>query len=69
MDSVPPENEQPPSAAESLPGAWCHGRLYELFHGAAPADEEAPAAVARACVDLMDVSGASVSLYGGPEIR
>ncbi|MFJ3966500.1 GAF and ANTAR domain-containing protein [Streptomyces sp. NPDC090036] len=69
MEPVSPENEQPPSSAEARAGGPGYGRLHELFRGSTSADEGAPAAVARACVDLMDVTGASVSLYGGPDVR
>ncbi|MCX5309044.1 hypothetical protein OG304_37320 [Streptomyces sp. NBC_00160] len=69
MEPVPPENEQPPSSAEARAAGTGTGRLHELFRGSTGADEGAPAAVARACVDLMDVTGASVSLYGGSDVR
>ncbi|MFJ9078809.1 GAF domain-containing protein [Streptomyces sp. NPDC102278] len=71
MDSVhPDDNEWPPDAA-APPAEWGYGQLSRLFtgdiHGAAARD--APAALSRACVDLMDVSGASVSLYGDEDAR
>ncbi|MFB6477415.1 GAF and ANTAR domain-containing protein [Streptomyces virginiae] len=43
--------------------------MQALFRGAVGADREAPSVFARACVDLLDVSGASVSLHGGPDVR
>lgn len=45
-----------------------------LFHALAVAvdgqdAQEIPAALCRACVDVLDITGASVSLSGGPEVR
>ncbi|MGW7330916.1 GAF and ANTAR domain-containing protein [Streptomyces sp. NPDC054840] len=69
VDPIPPDDERQPPAAEPLAGDPGYGRLHELFQGTAVTGPGAPAAFARACVDLMDVSGASVSLHGDSDVR
>ncbi|HSX97348.1 MAG TPA: GAF and ANTAR domain-containing protein [Streptomyces sp.] len=71
MDPVHPDDDERPSDTVVPSEGRVHGRLSQLFTGAVhgAAAKEAPAALSRACVDLMDVSGASVSLYGGDEAR
>ncbi|MGW7317749.1 GAF and ANTAR domain-containing protein [Streptomyces sp. NPDC054865] len=70
VSSVPSE-EGPASSGEpgELPGELGFAGLRELFRGSPGAVRGAPAALARACVDLMDVSGASISLHGGSDVR
>ncbi|MFJ6797648.1 GAF and ANTAR domain-containing protein [Streptomyces sp. NPDC091268] len=72
MDSVHPEDgDRPADGPEPLPDpdvsdARTGGRLGELFAGAlvGATGKDVPAALCRACVDLMDITGASVSLAG-----
>ncbi|MFF8268221.1 hypothetical protein ACF059_12575 [Streptomyces sp. NPDC016562] len=66
MDAVRPEDNDRPaddgSAREAEPTSGFAG----LFNGAVDGvtGTDVPAALRRACVDLMDVTGASVSLAG-----
>lgn len=84
VDPVSPEDREPrrtpadgdcgPAPAETDTGAETDTRtlLRDLLSGAVQgaAATDAPAALCRACVDLMDVTGASVSLAGeDPDTR
>ncbi|MGW7458023.1 GAF and ANTAR domain-containing protein [Streptomyces sp. NPDC054797] len=71
MDPVHPQDGEGPENGSFPGGGREYGRLSGLFVGGldGSAAEEAPAALARACVDLMDVSGASVSLHGDADVR
>ncbi|MGW7327698.1 GAF and ANTAR domain-containing protein [Streptomyces sp. NPDC054840] len=71
MDPVHPD-DVPSGGGGPLPQDGEKGRLHSLFSGAVDgvAGHDVPAALCRACVDLMDVTGASVSLSGeDPDIR
>ncbi|WP_234320963.1 GAF and ANTAR domain-containing protein [Streptomyces katrae] len=71
MDPVHPD-DVPAGGSAPLPQGEEESRLHGLFSGAVDgaAARDVPAALCRACVDLMDVTGASVSLSGeDPEAR
>ncbi|MGR4880323.1 GAF and ANTAR domain-containing protein [Streptomyces sp. LARHCF249] len=71
MDSVHPE-DVPAGGNAPLPQDEGPGRLHSLLDGAVHgvAGHDVPAALCRACLDLMDVTGASVSLTGeDPDAR
>ncbi|MGR4879462.1 GAF and ANTAR domain-containing protein [Streptomyces sp. LARHCF249] len=64
MEPVPPEGGRPWSGTEGR-------HLSDVFAGAVSGvpGRHVPAALCQACVDLLDITGASVSLAGGGDAR
>lgn len=66
VDSAYPQDDGRPTGRDASFDPETSGRLVDLFTGAVRGvtSSDVPAALCRACVDLMDVTGASVSLSG-----
>ncbi|MEU6622922.1 GAF and ANTAR domain-containing protein [Streptomyces litmocidini] len=65
MDQDRPEGEGRRADAGARFGTERTKRLADLFSVEGLSAAEAPAVLCRACVDLLDITGASISLYGG----
>lgn len=71
------EPDPPEKPAEGTQGAWMPmdtvalGRLAEVLLPAVEGERKSdvPARLCQACVDLLDITGASISLSGGPDTR
>ncbi|MFF9850970.1 GAF and ANTAR domain-containing protein [Streptomyces litmocidini] len=65
MDQVQPEDEGQQAGTGARSGAGRTERPADLFSVEGLPAADAPAVLCRACVELLDVTGASISLYGG----
>ncbi|WP_158718946.1 GAF and ANTAR domain-containing protein [Streptomyces globisporus] len=65
MDQNRPEDDGRRTGTGAPSGHGRTKRLVDLFSVEGLSAADAPAVLCRACVDLLDITGASISLYGG----